>query len=192
MKKISLILIAAILVYLLINTIVNGMSLGEAITIPSYNDLKSSNENLDASIASLDKLIKGDYATKQADVERAKKDYASNKQAYESLAANATLEQLEAATKEETFLLDYLWIVVGNYANDNNVKFMMNVTNDDNYTIEFDVTGSYISIINFIYDLANDSELRFVIDNIQLEGGSNQNTITKGKFDVTGIKVVTK
>lgn len=192
MKKIGLILISIILLYLLINTIMNGLTLGSSLKIPSYKELVSSNDNLDANISQLNNLIKGSYAIKQGEVAKAKNDFEANKQAYESLAANATDEQLEAATKEETFLLDYLWIVVGNYANDNNVKFMMNATNDDNYTIKFDVTGSYISIINFIYDLANDSQLRFIIDNIQLEGGSNQNTITKGQFDVTGIRVVTK
>ena len=101
-----------------------------------------------------------------------------------------SFEQLEAAMKEEEFLLDYLWIVIGNYAEDNNVKFWMNTT--ENATLEFDVTGTYISIINFVYDLSNDPELRFVIDNIQLEAGASKNTVTKAKFTVEGITVVTK
>ncbi len=92
--------------------------------------------------------------------------------------------------KEEEFLLDYLWIVVGNYAEDNNVKFSMETT--ESATLEFDVTGTYISIINFVYDLSNDPELRFVIDNIQLEAGTSKNTVTKAKFTVEGITVVTK
>lgn len=191
MKKILLILLTVALAVLLYNTITNGMEIGN-LKIPSYADLQTNNAQLDKRISEVDALIKNDYAKKKSDVETAKNDFKVKKQSYDSLAANATDEQLEAALKKEEYLLDYLWILVGNYANDNDVKFLMNVNNDEEYTIDFDVTGKYISIINFIYDLANDSELRFVIDNIQLEGGSNQNIITKGKFTVSGINVITK
>lgn len=191
MKKILIILITISLGYLVYNTISNGMEIG-SIHIPSYKELQDGNANLNKKVADLDNLIKTDYEKKKSEVATAKADFNVKKQSYDSLAANATDEQLEAAMKKEEYLLDYLWIVVGNYANDNDVKFLMNVNNDEDYTIDFDVTGRYISIINFIYDLANDAELRFVIDNIQLEGGSNQNKVTKGKFTVSGVNVITK
>ena len=189
MKKLLLIFLIIALGYLTYNTIVNGMSIGE-LKIPSYRALQESNRQLDSKISELDTLIDVTYSRKLGEVATSKTDFNIKKQTYDSLAANATDEQLEAAMRKEEFLLDYLWIVIGNYANDNNVKFLMN-TNDD-YTIDFDVTGSYISIINFIYDLANDSELRFAINNIQLEGGSNQDAITKAKFTVYDINVITK
>ncbi|MBQ9314763.1 MAG: hypothetical protein IJ220_07230 [Clostridia bacterium] len=191
MKKILLILITIALVYLVVNTVTNGMEIGN-LKIPSYSEIQRRNQELDTKIASLDNLIKSDYEKKKNEVASAKADFNVKKQSYDSLAANATDEQLEAAMKNEEYLLDYLWILVGNYANDNNVKFLMNVNDDEEFTIDFDVTGRYISIINFIYDLANDAELKFVIDNIQLEGGSNQNEVTKGKFTVSGVNVVTK
>ena len=191
MKKILLILITAALIYMVYNTIANGMEIG-SLKIPSYNTLQTRNTELDKKIAALDSLIKNDYEKKKNEVANAKADFNIKKQSYDSLAANATDQQLEAAMKEEEYLLDYLWILVGNYANDNGVKFLMNVNDDEDYTIDFDVTGRYISIINFIYDLANDTELKFVIDNIQLEGGSNQNEVTKGKFTISGVNVITK
>ena len=191
MKKILLILLTIAFIYFLVNTVMNGTTIGQY-KIPSYQEIQDRNVELDKEIADLDSLIKTDYEKKKRNVANAKADFNMKKQAYDALAANATDEQLEAAMKEEEYLLDYLWIVVGNYANDNDVKFLMNVNNDADYTIDFDVTGRYISIINFIYDLANDPELKFIIDNIQLEGGSNQNTVTKGKFTVSGINVITK
>ena len=190
MKKIFLILITIALIYLVYNTVANGMEIGK-LRIPSYKDIQNGNEELDDKIESLDNLINVDYEKKKTEVASAKADFNVKKQAYDSLAANATDEQLEAMKNEE-YLLDYLWILVGNYANDNNVKFLMNVNDDEDYTIDFDVTGRYIAIINFIYDLANDSELKFIIDNIQLEGGSNQNEVTKGKFTISGVNVITK
>lgn len=189
MKKLLLILVIGTLIYLTYNTVSAGLSLN-GFEIPSYKQLQSANTDLDNKISELDTLIDVTYSNKVRTVASAKTDFNSKKQTYDSLAANATDEQLEAAMREEEFLLDYLWILVGNYSNDNNVKFLMNV--NDDYTIDFDVTGSYISIINFIYDLTNDPELRFSVDNIQLEGGSNQDSITKAKFSVYGINVVTK
>lgn len=189
MKKLLLALLIVALGYLTYSTIANGTTLA-GLTIPSYKTLTEKNTKLDSDIADLSKAINIDYSVAITSVASAKTKFNSAKQEYDSVAANATDEQLEAAMKEEEFLLDYLWIVVGNYAEDNNVKFWMNTA--ENATLEFDVTGTYISIINFVYDLSNDPELRFVIDNIQLEAGASKNTVTKAKFTVEGITVVTK
>lgn len=190
MKKVILILIIGLLGFLTYNTIVNGTQV-LGYQIPSYKDLGENNAKLDSETNNLSSLIKTTYANEVGYVVTSKKKFNEQKQLYDSLAANATDEQLEAAMREEEFLLDYLWILVGNYADDNGVKVLMDVK-EDGFTIEFDATGSYISIINFVYDLANDPELKFVIDNIQLEGGSNQDTVTKAKFVVYGVNVVTK
>ena len=190
MKKLLLIALIAVLGYFTWDTVTAGANIFN-LSIPSYKDIEDGNINLDQQQLSLAKLIDETYSGEIKDVNNAKTDFKYKKQSYDTLAANATDEQLEAAMKEEEFLLDYLWIVIGNYADDNNVKFLME-TNEEDFTIDFDVTGSYISIINFIYDLANDSELRFLIDNIQLEGGSNHDSTTKAKFTVSGVKVITK
>lgn len=188
-KKLILILISVALVILTYNTVTEGFEF-ENIEILSYKQLQEENQNLDQKVMDLNTLINRNYAARTNEVSTSKTNFRGKKQEYESLASEATDEQLEAAMREEEFLLDYLWILVGNYANDNDVKFLMNV--NDNFSIDFDITGSYISVINFIYDLASDPELRFVIDNIQLEGGSDKNAVTKAKFTVEGINVVTK
>lgn len=189
MKKLLLVLLILALGYLTYNTVANGTVLAGMI-IPSYKTLTQNNEKLEKDKGELAMTINTNYSVATGSVATAKAKFNKAKQEYDSLAANATDEQLEAAMKEEEFLLDYLWIVIGNYAEDNNVKFWMNAT--ENATLEFDVTGTYISIINFVYDLSNDPELRFVIDNIQLEAGASKNTVTKAKFTVEGITVVTK
>ncbi len=190
MKKVILILIIGLLGFLTYNTVTSGTQLF-GYSIPSYKQLGEENTKLDTETNNLKTLINTTYANEVGYVVSSKKKFNEQKQLYDSLAANATDEQLEAAMREEEFLLDYLWILVGNYADDNGVKVLMNVKDGD-FSIEFDATGSYISIINFIYDLANDPELKFVVDNIQLEGGSNQDAVTKAKFTVYGVNVITK
>lgn len=190
MKKLIFILIIVCLVYFAYNTIANGFN-SPFLTIPSYKQIKEGNEKIDKGISELNTLIDTNYSDQMGQLSSAKTRFNQEKQLYDSLASEASDTQLEAAMCEEEFLLDYLWILVGNYAEDNNVKFLME-TNDEDYTITFNITGSYVSVINFIYDLANDPELRFNISNIVLEGGSNKNTITKAQFTVYGIEVITK
>ncbi len=189
MKKIILMIVIVLLVFTTYNTIVNGFDTS-FLKIPSYKQLQANSAKIDQGISELNEIIKN-YETQQGNVKTAKTLFEQKKQEYDLIANEATDEQLEAAMREEEFLLDYLWILVGNYAEDNNVKFLMQ-TNSEDYSVDFDVTGSYVSIINFIYDLANDPELRFSINNIILEGGSNQDTVTKAKFTVYGINAITK
>lgn len=86
-------------------------------------------------------------------------------------------------------MLDFLWMKVGTYANANDVKIKIN-PDESTPVVTFDVTGKYISIINFIYDLENDEELAFNVDNIVMEGGSSD-SVTKARFKVSGVNIVT-
>ena len=57
-------------------------------------------------------------------------------------------------------------------------------------TLAFDITGSYVSVINFVYDIQNDEELDFKMDGIVIEGASSDREV-KAKFTVEDINVVT-
>ena len=63
-------------------------------------------------------------------------------------------------------------------------------TDDVNLRINFDITGSYVSIINFIYDLENDENLRFNLNGIKLASSTSADT-TKANFSVDGVTVKT-
>ncbi len=82
MKKILIILIAVVLLYLLYNTIVNGMEIGD-LKILSYQEIQNANSDLDKKVSDLDSLIKDDYAKSKAEVESAKTDFKMKKQAYD-------------------------------------------------------------------------------------------------------------
>mgnify|MGYP000452560579 FL=1 len=122
-------------------------------------------------------------------VETSMKTYEARKQEYDMLAMTASEKEIAEANKIERYLLDYLWIKVGNYASDNDVKFKM-TPNTNEQTLTFDITGKYISVINFIYDLENDLDLNFEINGIVIQGGSTSE-IVKANFNVEGIRVVT-
>lgn len=156
--------------------------------VPSFQSIKDGKKTLDSNLSSLEDLNTRGMNNATAHVESELKNYETKKQEYDMLAASASREEIAEANKEEKFLLDYLWIRVGNYANDNAVKFKM-TPNEADSTLTFDVTGSYISIINFIYDLQNDSILNFVIDGVYIEGASSSQA--KANFNVENVSVIT-
>ena len=63
-------------------------------------------------------------------------------------------------------------------------------TDDVNLKINFDITGSYVSIINFIYDIENDVNLKFTLNGIQLASGTGEDP-AKASFSVDGVTVKT-
>lgn len=189
MKKILLLLIIVGLGVLLFNAVTSGYQVF-GLNVFGYKDLITANDELDKDIDRLQTTISGEYENQKQYVAEAKSQFNDAKQKYDALAANATQAQLEAAMTKEEFLLDYLWILIGNYAEDNAVKVKFEVLGGSR--IDFDATGSYVSMINFIYDLANDDELKFFVNGISLEAGMDKDTTTKAKFSVSGINVITK
>ncbi|MBQ8299931.1 MAG: hypothetical protein IJX99_08815 [Clostridia bacterium] len=157
--------------------------------VPSYASVKENKNNLDNKVAELDNLNTSGIPNAQNDVKLEIENYEAKRKEYEDLAMSATADEIAEANKIEKYLLDYLWIRVGNYANDNNVKFKMTPV-QSTATLDFDITGSYVSVINFIYDIQNDKELNFNINGIVIQGGSSDQ-IVKAKFTVEDINVVT-
>lgn len=157
---------------------------------PAYEQIKKERANLDSKIRELDSLNKSGIPSASGEVDLELRNYATKKNEYEVLKSTANVEQIAEANKIEIYLLDYLWIKVGNYANDNAVKFKMTPKGT---TLKFDITGSYVSVINFIYDIQNDPELAFELNGIVIQGasGSSPDKEVKASFEVLDINVVT-
>ncbi len=159
------------------------------INIPSYQEVQNNKENLDSKLTTLKNKNNNELVVEEGNVETSLKKYETKKQEYDMLAATASERDIAEANKIERYLLDYLWIKIGNYASDNDIKFKM-TPDYDNYILTFDITGKYISVINFIYDLENDMDLNFEINGITIQGGSSD-SIVKANFRVEGVRVVT-
>lgn len=159
------------------------------INIPSYQEVQNNKENLDSKLTTLKNKNNNELVVEEGNVETSLKKYETKKQEYDMLAATASEKDIAEANKIEIYLLDYLWIKIGNYASDNDIKFKM-TPDYDNYILTFDITGKYISVINFIYDLENDMDLNFEINGITIQGGSSD-SIVKANFRVEGVRVGT-
>jgi hypothetical protein len=194
-KKIVLLVIVIISVYGSFTAFKNGYvgivndKIELKYELPSYAQIQDDKSELDSKIKELKTLNASGIPNASGEVDTELKNYAQKKLIYEDLKATASREEIAEANKIRIYLLDYLWIKVGNYANDNAVKFKM-TPNTEESTLSFDITGSYISVINFIYDIQNDEELNFKLDGIVIEGASSDIEV-KAKFTVEDINVVT-
>ena len=193
MKKLILIVLSALSVYLIYTMYTQGAELKGRLPIKvdvySYNEMQEQGDVLNKKLNEIETLNSVDIVNASKKVEDERTGFEIKKAEYETLEASASEEEIAEANKKQEYLLDYLWIVIGNYANDNNVKFKMQ-TDDVNLRINFDITGSYVSIINFVYDLQNDENLRFNLNGIKLASSTSADT-TKANFSVDGITVKT-
>ena len=194
-KNIVLFVFSGLALFLTYTTVRYGLDLsGKLPVVKDANAMSVSmileqgdvlNEKLDK----LEDLNENDMKTAERKVQTEAEGYKAKKAAYERLENSASEYEIAEANKKTEYLLDYLWIVVGNYANDNNVKFKMVPDSVDN-RLDFDITGSYVSIINFIYDLENDRNLNFRLNGIKMASSSSSDT-TKAQFSVSGVRVIT-
>lgn len=187
-KKLLLICLCGLLSYSIWLGATKGLEVGK-FKVYSYNDLINNNETLNRKIEQLNKLNEDSFTSVTKKLQSVQNEFDQRKELYEETALLATEEEIAEANQREEYLLDLLWIKIGNYANANNIKILMSPI-ENSTSIKFDVTGAYISIINFIYDIENDDELAFTVDNIIMQGASSDLT-TKATFTVTGVNIVT-
>lgn len=188
LRKLLLIALCVLLGYGIYNSVTQGYAF-QNFEVKSYATLVEENKNLDTKISELKTENEVKFPSTERRLQSVKNEYKSKKEAYEELTSSASKEDIAEANKKEQYMLDFLWMKVGTYANANDVKIKIN-PDSGTPVVTFDVTGKYISIINFIYDLESDAELAFNVDNIVMEGGSSDN-VTKATFKVSGINIVT-
>ncbi len=190
-RKILLLALVVVLAIGLYSSFAHGVNIslfGHNLSTKSYSSIIKESQELVNRRAELEKLNTKDFENEKNKLKSSESRFNSAKQAYDDVANNASVEEIRKANQEEKYLLDYLWIKIGTYANDSDIKVKIE-PEQDKKIINFNVSGQYIAIINFIYDLENDSELKFNVDNIVMQGGSSS-AVTKASFIVRNVDVV--
>lgn len=118
----------------------------------------------------------------------ATKKYQSKKAEYDSLIESGKLTSESNIYNSNLYDVDYLGVIIGKYATQNGVTLQFDVSKSSSATsvsseyvicnLNFTVTGDYIPITNFIYNLEDDETLNFEISDFMLEkGGENLQSI---------------
>lgn len=194
MRKILIAVLLILLIVLAYFTIFQGISLG-TFRILSTGEIIELNNNLDSEIDEANRKIKVDLQDRQAEVEQAVETLASSKDAYYREANTSTDSEIERATTEEIYDIEYLWLRVGGHARSEGVNIDMVVNTVDTSVsgnaqlsnLSFSVVGQYFGIMNFVSALEDDSELSFRIENFNMLPESGNNLVAT--FNVNGISI---
>lgn len=191
-KKLLQLILVCILAMGVFNSWAHGFSFkmfGANVDISSYSGIAGKSQNLSDKVNELERKNTTEYDAALVRKKAAVSNFDASRKEYEELAEKASVDEVREANKKEEYFLDYLWMKIGTYANNSDIKVLIN-PNYDAATIDFDISGQYIAVINFIYDLENDSELAFNIDNLVMQGGSSA-AVTKASFQVRNVNIIT-
>lgn len=175
------ILISLLVVLLLIGSaifMVNGIS---RFNINGIKGLSEENDNVEKKISDLSNAIGVTYSNTESNLKRTANTLQGSKTEYENQAILSDSQNPTYASQLEKYEIDYLWTKIGNYAKDENVvikiELVQSGTSNNLYNLNFNVTGEYVNITDFIYDIENDSKLGFKIDEFKM-GASKDNTLS--------------
>lgn len=186
-SRISTIIILISIVLLTFVTI-KGLKIGE-FEILSISQMIEKNEHLNEKIEEASKLTTINYPDNTETLEETFQRYKIQKQKYEQL-AGTTDKDNEEIYETKQYDIGYLWKVLGKYAEKRALTLSIDVQKNSGanstYTFNFNVSGKYVNISQFITDLENDSDLYFRIYNFKMSGSGETVTST---FTVKNINI---
>lgn len=188
MKKLIIIIVLALLLTMAYCTIFNGYSIGE-INVLSITEINNKNSELDSEIVNTTKLKNVQYPEKLSDLNKNAKDLIKEKKEYEELVEYSKSSDIEKANQIQQYDVEVLWTKIGMHATNNNVILKLDIVDSGSvsennvkyFTLNFTLTGSYISLTDFIADIEKDAKLSFSIENFQMIPTTTQDTSSSGR-----------
>ncbi len=184
MKKLLMLILIVLLVALGGFIVIQGFQVGNT-EILSYAGIQEKSNSLDEKIQEASKLIGKDYKQAVNTVDSDAKQLQQKKKDYEDkfvVNTDGTIDETSLIDKYGKYKIETLWVKLGNHATKEGATLKMEVmggtpigitqstskTPAKFYNLNFTVYGDYISILEFISDIENDSELGFKIEDFKM------------------------
>ena len=181
MRKILLGLISVLLVAFSIYLAIYGVQLS-SFEISGVPAIQEENANLDVKIGKATNLKTVQYTQKKSALDEAYKKLMTEKESYEQLLELGVDENGLPINKIQEYEIEKIWVTMGIYAKQQGVDLKMDVTSNNSvsgtYDLKFTVTGGYIQITDFLYDIERDSTLVFKIENFKMVPGTNTENLS--------------
>lgn len=192
MRKILIMFLVLALVAIFGVMVVSGIEIGTFEVGHSVQEIINKNSELDSDIAALNTRIQTEYANTRTNLDTSYKKLQAEKQNYQSAIAYTTEEERQAANQTEEYKLEYLWTNIGLYATKHNVTMKADLSYgtsgvSNQYNMSFTVTGPYLSISEFVYEIEKDPELGFRIEEFTLVPYAEG--ILQGTFIIKNISI---
>ena len=183
MRKVVILVVLVISIYFCLITVVDGINVGDNFSIAGYEEVETSSRELDTLISRLVNLNDIQFPKKKDSLKSAISKYQQKKEDYETLKEIAEQNSSEEISLVDIYDVDFLWTTIGNYGTEEGINLKFDVVKSSNSTItsdeyimcdlKFTVSGDYISITDFIYDLEDDSKLGFEISSFSMSKGED-------------------
>lgn len=190
MKKLLILILIALLAGLSVYTFVQGISIG-SIEILGIKGIEAKSAQLDEKIQEAGKLAEKDYVQAVNNITTDTKKLKEEKKNYEDMTSISESSEIQAANQIEKYENETLMVKLGNHATKQGAeaKIVYETGSAQGiYNIKFTVTGSYISILDFISAIENDSTLGFKIENFNMKPTSTGETL-EANFTCRGIAI---
>lgn len=181
MRKILIMALIVILLLLGYFTIFEGMEI-LGVEVLSVFGIKDKSELLDIELQKVSTLTSVDRPKAMSELNDSAKQLTIAKEEYNDKILYSSQEEIEKATQEIEYEMEYLWTKIGNHATKNGIVLKFTVAQSSTgvtgkYDLSFVATGRYVSISEFIAALENDSSLNFKIENAKVSPfeGSTEN-----------------
>lgn len=175
MRKI--ILTGALICIVIITILLTTFGLKGPFRIYTYKDIESKSSEATQKLNELALLKNGNFRTAETSLKQSVSDYKTSYQKYDQISGTKTEEEKSKALAAQDYDLEFLWIKLGNHANETKCDLTLEVAKNDNSSeksnstlcdLKFNVVGSYSGIINFIEKIGQDSELGFIPENLNM------------------------
>lgn len=178
MKKLLISILTILLLILSYFALAKGINF---LNIKSVNSIKAASNKLETDFNEANELSSITYPAEVEELENAIKELKISKQNYESKNLYNEDDSIGALTIK-TYKIHYLWTVLGNYRKDRGIQSLtldlQSTEIKEVYDLKFTLVGPYTNTIDFLYDIENDEELNFEVENFEMNPYSIKTTTT--------------
>lgn len=160
----------------------------------SISELNDISEKLNNDYKELERISDEEFEQKKKNLSSIIDEYKSKKNEYDTLISqylsnrenlNSGIMSVEEFEDKDKYYVDFLWTIIGNYATEEGVDLTFNViknntsaasvnnnASESGYIVcdlRFIITGSYIGLTDFIYDIEDDDRLNFEINDFEMK-----------------------
>lgn len=193
MRKILISLLIVLLLVIGYLVIFKGLNI-LGIEVLSIAGIQNKNSEIDTELQTLSTLTSVEQPKAVADLNNSVKQLLVAKEEYNDKVLNSSNENVQLASITRPYETEYLQTRLGNHAKDKGINLRYELRRASSgvsaeYDIYFTVTGSYVSISDFVSALEKDSSLSFKIESFKLLPTATSTENLQATFNVKNINV---
>ncbi len=190
-NKLILVVFNLIIILLLIVSIFKGIQITDNFKILSYKDVNNVKVEYATLVNDYNSLLTNNYANSLSNLEKEKDAFKTSKQKYEQIRNVNSYDELVRLSENKEYNIEYLWVNLDLIAKTNNLKAKFDIKRSveyENYDIDVTLTGDYLAVRNYIYDIMIDMDLQFRAENIIIVADGNEDV--KATFTISNVNIV--